>query len=46
MIIVTGGSGKVGRACVKDLMEHGYKVASIDMAQARRAVAIRPSRPT
>lgn len=33
MIIVTGGSGKVGRACVKDLMEHGYKVASIDMVR-------------
>jgi nucleoside-diphosphate-sugar epimerase len=33
MIIVTGGSGKVGRACVKDLMEHGYKVASIDLAR-------------
>ena len=31
MIIVTGGSGKVGRACVKDLMDHGYKVVSIDM---------------
>jgi nucleoside-diphosphate-sugar epimerase len=33
MIIVTGGSGKVGRACIKDLMEHGYKVASIDLAR-------------
>lgn len=33
MIIVTGGSGKVGRACVKDLMEHGYKVASLDLAK-------------
>jgi nucleoside-diphosphate-sugar epimerase len=33
MIIVTGGSGKVGRACVKDLMEHGYKVASIDLVR-------------
>ena len=32
MIIVTGGSGKVGRACVRDLMEHGYDVTSIDMA--------------
>ena len=30
MIIVTGGSGKVGRAAVKDLMEHGYKVVSLD----------------
>jgi len=31
MIIVTGGSGKVGRACVRDLMEHGYDITSIDM---------------
>jgi nucleoside-diphosphate-sugar epimerase len=31
MIIVTGGSGKVGRACVRDLMAHGYDVTSIDM---------------
>ncbi len=30
MIIVTGGSGKLGRACVKDLMAHGYPVISID----------------
>jgi nucleoside-diphosphate-sugar epimerase len=32
MIIVTGGSGKLGRVCVKDLMDHGYDVTSIDMA--------------
>ncbi|WP_119391984.1 NAD-dependent epimerase/dehydratase family protein [Taklimakanibacter lacteus] len=44
MIIVTGGSGKVGRACVKDLMEHGYKVASIDMA--RPAGLSNPPKPT
>lgn len=31
MIIVTGGSGQAGRACVKDLMEHGYEVTSIDI---------------
>ena len=31
MIVVTGGSGKLGRACVKDLMDHGYKVTSVDM---------------
>ncbi len=31
MIIVTGGSGKLGRACVKDLMDHGYTVTSIDL---------------
>src|SRR3954463_135734 len=33
MIIVTGGSGKVGRAAVKHLMERGFNVASIDMAR-------------
>lgn len=32
-IIVTGGSGKVGRAAVKHLMERGLKVVSIDMAR-------------
>lgn len=31
MIIVTGGSGKLGRACVKDLMDNGYAVTSIDL---------------
>jgi nucleoside-diphosphate-sugar epimerase len=33
MIIVTGGSGKVGRAAVKHLMERGYALASIDTAR-------------
>jgi nucleoside-diphosphate-sugar epimerase len=32
MIIVTGGSGKVGRAAVRHLMESGYPVLSLDMA--------------
>jgi nucleoside-diphosphate-sugar epimerase len=31
MIIVTGGSGKLGRACVKELMDHGHDVTSIDL---------------
>ncbi|MBX3570213.1 MAG: NAD(P)-dependent oxidoreductase [Rhizobiaceae bacterium] len=44
MIIVTGGSGKVGRACVKDLMERGYKVASVDMT--RPAGLSNPPKPT
>jgi len=30
MIVVTGGSGKLGRAVVRDLMDHGFKVTSID----------------
>jgi nucleoside-diphosphate-sugar epimerase len=29
-VIVTGGSGKVGRACVKDLLEQGYDVVNVD----------------
>ncbi len=33
MIIVTGGSGKVGRAAVRHLMEAGYNVASIDLSK-------------
>ena len=32
MIVVTGGSGKLGRAVVKYLMDHGYQVTSLDMA--------------
>jgi nucleoside-diphosphate-sugar epimerase len=34
MVIVTGGSGKVGRYCVEDLMAHGYDVTSIDAARS------------
>ena len=29
-VVVTGGSGKVGRACVDDLLRHGYEVANVD----------------
>ena len=29
-IVVTGGRGKAGRACVKDLLAHGYDVFNID----------------
>jgi nucleoside-diphosphate-sugar epimerase len=43
MIIVTGGSGKVGRAAVKHLMECGYAVVSIDMT--RPAGLSNPPRP-
>lgn len=32
MIVVTGGSGKLGRAVVRDLMDHGYQVTSVDTA--------------
>jgi nucleoside-diphosphate-sugar epimerase len=32
-VIVTGGSGKVGRACVEELLEHGYEVFNVDTAR-------------
>ena len=31
MIIVTGGSGQAGKACVRDLQEHGYDLTSVDL---------------
>ena len=30
--VVTGGSGKLGRAVSRELMEHGYQVLNIDLA--------------
>lgn len=30
-IVVTGGSGKAGRAVVRDLVDHGYKVLNVDI---------------
>jgi len=30
-IVVTGGSGKAGRAVCRDLVEHGYKVLNVDV---------------
>src|SRR4029450_13605700 len=29
-VAVTGGSGKLGRAVVRDLMDHGYDVVNLD----------------
>ncbi len=29
-VIVTGGSGKLGQACVRDLVEHGWDVVNVD----------------
>lgn len=34
-IVVTGGSGKAGRAVVADLIEHGYAVTNVDVAASR-----------
>ena len=31
-VVVTGGSGKAGRAIVRDLLEHGYDVLNVDLA--------------
>lgn len=31
-VAVTGGSGKAGRAVVRDLLDHGYQVVNVDMA--------------
>jgi nucleoside-diphosphate-sugar epimerase len=35
-VAVTGGSGKLGRAVVLDLLEHGYEVVNLDNAGPRR----------
>lgn len=34
-VVVTGGSGKVGRACVDELLQHGYEVINLDIAPPR-----------
>ena len=31
-IVVTGGSGKAGRAAIRELLEHGYAVMNVDLA--------------
>lgn len=35
-VIVTGGSGKVGRACIDDLLAHGYEVVNLDLAPPKK----------
>ena len=40
-VVVTGGSGKAGRAVVSDLGEHGYDVTSVDVA-----ASLHPDDPT
>lgn len=30
-VVVTGGSGKAGRAVIRDLLEHGYDVLNVDI---------------
>src|SRR3954465_841424 len=36
-IVVTGGSGKAGRAVVRDLLEHGHDVLNVDLVPSREA---------
>ena len=48
-VVVTGGSGKAGRAVIRELIEHGYAVMNVDVDAARpTAVPFlqgRPDRP-
>jgi nucleoside-diphosphate-sugar epimerase len=37
-VLVTGGSGKAGRACVRELFEHGYKVINVDAVRPGEAL--------
>jgi nucleoside-diphosphate-sugar epimerase len=37
-VIVTGGSGKVGRACVEEFLHHGYEVFNVDQARPAKAL--------
>ena len=32
-VAVTGGSGRIGQATIRELLDHGYKVTSIDQKQ-------------
>jgi nucleoside-diphosphate-sugar epimerase len=38
-VVVTGGSGKLGRACVRDLVEQGYDVVNADRVGSPDAAA-------
>ena len=40
MILVTGGSGKAGRACVRHLVEHGYDVLNVDLAPPEQDLGV------
>jgi nucleoside-diphosphate-sugar epimerase len=37
-VVVTGGSGKLGRACVQDLLEHGYEVINADIVPPKETL--------
>lgn len=38
-VVVTGGSGKAGRAVVRDLLEHGYDVLNVDIVPSRDPIS-------
>jgi nucleoside-diphosphate-sugar epimerase len=38
-VVVTGGSGKAGRAVVRDLVEHDYEVLNVDLNPPRNSAA-------
>lgn len=38
-IVVTGGSGKAGRAVIHDLVEHGYQVLNVDWQRSPDPIA-------
>ncbi|HEY3923939.1 MAG TPA: NAD(P)-dependent oxidoreductase [Acidothermaceae bacterium] len=38
-VVVTGGSGKLGRACVADLLEHGWDVVNVDRVASPHPVS-------
>ncbi len=37
-VLVTGGSGKLGRAVLKDLVQNGYEVLNLDQSLPREAI--------
>jgi nucleoside-diphosphate-sugar epimerase len=39
-IVVTGGSGKAGRAVVKDLVAHGYEVVNVDILPSKEDLGV------
>jgi len=32
-VVLTGGSGKLGRACLSELLDHGYAVTNVDLVR-------------
>ncbi|MBH5397813.1 NAD(P)-dependent oxidoreductase [Bradyrhizobium sp. CNPSo 4010] len=38
LVIVTGGSGKLGRACVRDLLDRGYNVINADVSPPEQRI--------